>query len=135
MNRPGAPCGLHAKSVPRTRGDEPTLAAIDAAQDAVIDMAVVATEAARRLGKPTRDPIAAIFDDRIKRQARRLLLQAAKHLSEFDALFGRQMLGLMSGYDMAGADDEALAEICDGIAEAAREEAEECRERMSDPAA
>ena len=111
-----------------------TLAAIDAAQDAVIDMAVAATEAACRLGKPTRDPIRAIFDDSNTRQARRLLLQAAMHLCSADALFPRRMLGAMASYDLAGANDDALVEILDGIAEAALEEARECRERMGDAA-
>ena len=104
-----------------------------AAEDAVIDMAATAMRNARSLGKPTRDPIAAIYDDRIKRQARRLLLQATMHLYPLGALFERQILGGMSSYDMAGADDEALAEILDGIAEAARDEARECRERLKEP--
>ena len=111
-----------------------TIAAIDAAEDAVVDMAVAATTAARRLGKPTLHPIRAIFDDRINRQARRLLLQAAMHLYGLNALFPRQILGAMSSYDLAGANDEALAEICDGLEDAAREEARECRERMGDAA-
>ena len=109
-----------------------TIARITLAEDAVIHLASTAMFKARSYGKRTRDPIAAIFDDRIKRQARRLLVQAAMHLHGFDALFARKILGLMSGYDMAGADDGALVEILDGIANAAREEAEECRERMGD---
>ena len=110
-----------------------TIAAIDAAEDAVIHLASTAMFKARSYGKRTRDPIAAIFDDRIKRQARRLLLQAAMFLYGSDALFERLMLGAMSSYDMAGADDEVLVEILDGIAEAARDESRECRDRMSDP--
>ena len=91
---------------------------------------------ARRLGKPSLNPVAAIYDNRIKRQARRLLLQATMHLYSLDALFERQILGGMSSYDMAGANtDEALAEILDGIAEAARDEARECRERLKEPVA
>ena len=109
------------------------IAEADACEDAVIDMAATAMRYARQIGLPTPYSIAAIYDDRIRRQARRLLLQAAVHLYSADALFPRLMLGGMSSYDMAGADDEVLAEILDGIAEAALEEARECRERMSDP--
>ena len=106
--------------------------AAEAAEDAVIHLASTAMRHARDHGKPTLDPIASIFDTRIRRQARRLLLQAAMHLYGLDALFPRQILGAMSSYDLAGANDEALVEILDGIADAAREEARECRERMSD---
>ena len=105
-----------------------------ATQEAAIDLATAAIAAALQTGKPTRDPVMAIFDNRVTRQARRLLLQAAMFLCGSHALFARKILGLMSGYDMAGADDDALVEILDGIAEAAREEAEECRERMGDAA-
>ena len=111
-----------------------TIAAIDAAEDAVIHLASTAMFKARNLGRLTRDPIGSLYDDRIRRQARRLLVQAAMHLHGFDALFARKILGLMSSLDMAGADDDALVEILDGIADAAREEAEECRERMGDAA-
>ena len=104
--------------------------AADACEDAVIYLASTAMFKSRRLGQPTRDPIAAIYDDRIKRQARRLLLKAAMHLYGLNALFERQMLGAMSSYDLAGADDDALVEILDGLEDAAREEARECRERM-----
>ena len=103
------------------------------ATDAMTDLALAAATAARDIGQPTRDPIASIFDNRIHRQARRLLLQAAMFLYGSDALFERLMLGAMSSYDMAGADDEVLVEILDGIAEAARDESRECRDRMSDP--
>ena len=101
-----------------------------AAEDAVIDMAAAAMRHARHTGMLTRDPIGALFDDRIRRQARRLLISAVLHLYPLDALFPRLMLGGMSRYDMAGADDEALVEILDGLEDAAREEARECRERM-----
>ena len=104
-----------------------------AAEDAVIDMAKDAMRHARSHGRLTRDPIGSLYDDRIKRQARRLLISAVLHLYSFNALFERQILGAMSSYDMAGADDEALVEILDGLEDAAREEARECRERMSDP--
>ena len=107
-----------------------TIARITLAEDAVIHLASTAMFKARSYGKRTRDPIAAIFDDRIKRQARRLLVQAAMHLNGSDALFARKMLALMSGYDLAGANDEALAEICAGISDAAREAPAKRRERM-----
>ena len=106
-----------------------------AAEDAVIDMAASAMRHARQIGRPTYDPIASIYDDHTKRQARRLLISAVLHLHDFDALFERLILGALSCYDMAGADDEALIEILDGIADAVRAEARECRERMSEPVA
>ena len=105
------------------------------AEDAVIDMAATATRYARSLGKPSLGPVAAIYDDRIKRQARRLLISAVLHLYPLDALFERQILGGMSSYDMAGADDEALADMCETIEDAARDEARECRERLKEPVA
>ena len=111
------------------------IAATTACEDAVIDMAATAMRYARQIGLPTPYSIAAIYDDRIRRQARRLLISAVLHLYPLDALFERQILGCMSCYDMAGADDEALAEILDGIAEAARDEARECRDRMKEPVA
>lgn len=111
------------------------IAEAGACEDAVIDMAATAMRYARNLGQPTRDPIAAIYDDRIKRQARGLLLQAVLHLYGLDALLQRRILGGLSSYDLAGANDEALAEICDGLEDAAREEARECRERMNEPVA
>ena len=103
------------------------------AEDAVIDMAATAMRNARSLGKPSLGPVAPIYDDRVKRQARRLLISAVLHLYALDALFERLILGSMSCYDMAGADDEALAEILDSMAEAARDEASECRERLKEP--
>ena len=103
------------------------------AEDAVIDMAATAMSNARSLGKPSLGPIAAIYDDRIKRQARRLLISAVLHLYPLDALFERLILGSMSSYDMAGADDEVLAEILDVMSDECRDEARECRERLKEP--
>ena len=109
------------------------IAEADACEDAVIALVSSAMSKARRLGKPSLGPIAAIYDDRIKRQARRLLLQATMHLYPLDALFERLILGGMSCYDMAGADDEALADMCETIEDAARDEARECRDRLKEP--
>ena len=108
-------------------------AAEDALEGAVIDLSVIAMCTARRLGEPSRGPVSAINDPRVKIQARRLLLAAAMHLHGVNALFERQILGGMSRHDLAGAYDyEAMAEICDGIEDAAREEARDNRERMGD---
>ena len=109
------------------------IAATTACEDAVIDMAATAMRYARQIGLPTPYSIAAIYDDRMKRQARRLLISAVLHLYPLDALFERQILGGMSSYDMAGADDEALAEILDVMSDECRDEARECRERLKEP--
>lgn len=102
----------------------------DAREDAVIDLAVMAMCTARRLGMPSRGFVSA-NDPRFRIQARRLLLAANMHLQPVNALFDRAILGSMSSYDIAGAYDfEAMAEICDGIEDAAREEARDNRERM-----
>ncbi len=110
--------------------------AADAAVDDVIDMAALAMSAARRIGAPTRDPIAAIYDQRVKRQARRLLLAAAMHLYGLNAVKAynvRQILGSLSSIDLAGADDfETMAECWQRIEDTAREMARECREYMGD---
>ena len=100
-----------------------------AAEDAVIDMAVLAMKTARLIGAPTRDPIAAIHDQRVKRQARRLLLASAMHLYGLNALDVRQILGSLSSIDLAGADDhEAMAESWERIEDTARDMARECHE-------
>ena len=110
------------------------IAASTACEDAVIDMAATAMRNARSLGLPTLGPaVAAIYDDRIKRQARRLLISAVLHLYPLDALFERLILGGMACYDRAGADDASLADMCETIEDAARDEARECRERLKEP--
>ncbi len=110
-----------------------TIAKIDAAEDAVINIAAVAMSAARRIGSPTRDPIAAIYDQRVKRQARRLLLSTAMHLYGLNAVNVRQILGSLSSIDLAGADDfETMEEFWSLIEDTAREMARECREYMGD---
>ncbi len=107
----------------------------DAAVDAMIDMAALAMSAARRIGAPTRDPIAAIYDLRVKRQARRLLLSAAMHLYGLNAVNVRRILGSLSSIDLAGADDhEAMLEIWQRIEDTARDMARECREYAGDAA-
>ncbi len=106
-----------------------TIAKIDAAEDAVIDIAALAMAMARRIGTPTRDPIASIYDQRVKRQARRLLLSAVMHLYGVNALNVRQILGSLSSIDLAGADDfAAMAECWTRIEDTARDQARECRE-------
>lgn len=102
-------------------------------EDAVIDTAAFAMHKARRLGFARGDPISAIYDGRAKRQARRLLLAAAMHLYGVNALEERKILGNISRIDLAGAyDHETMAELCDGIEDAAREIARDNRERMGD---
>ena len=104
----------------------------DAREDAVISTAAAAMAMARSLGQPSRDPVASIFDNRMKIQARRLLLSAAMHLHGVNALFERKMLGGLSSYDLAGAyDHEAMAEICELMEDTAREEARDNCERMA----
>ncbi len=106
-----------------------------AAEDAVIDIAALAMAMARRIGTPTRDPIASIYDQRVKRQARRLLLSAAMHLYGVNALNVRTILGSLSSIDLAGADDHAaMAECWQRIEDTAREMARECREYAGDAA-
>ncbi len=101
----------------------------DAAEDAVIDIAARAMKTARRIGAPTRDPIAAIYDQRVRRQARRLLLSAALHLHGVNTSAARSILGTLSSIDLAGADDhEAMAECWERIEDTARDMARECRE-------
>ena len=111
------------------------IAEADACEDAVIDMAATAMRYARSLGKPSLGPVAPIYDDRMKRQARGLLMRAVRHLYTLDALFERQIIGALFCYDLAGADDDALVEILDGLEDAARDEARECRERLKEPVA
>ena len=107
------------------------VAKVAAAEDAVIDMAAMAMSLARQHGIRTREPIAAIFDNRNKRQARRLLLAAAMHLYGLNALAERKILGSLSSIDLAGADDfEAMAEFWEIIEDAARDECRDNRERI-----
>ncbi len=102
------------------------------AEDAVIDMAALAMATARRFGTPTRDLIASIYDQRVRRQARRLLLEAAMHLYGVHALNVRQILGSLSSIDLAHADNhEAMAECWTRIEDTARDMARECREYAS----
>ena len=111
------------------------IAEADACEDAVIDMATMAMFKARGLGKQTRDPVAAIYDDRIKRQARRLLISAVLHLHGLNALAERKILGSLSSIDLAGAYDfEAMAECWEIIEDTAREECRDCREQIGDTA-
>ena len=106
-----------------------TIAKIEDGEDAVIDMAAMAMKTARRLGTQTLDPVAAIYDQRVRRQARRLLLSAAMHLYGVHALNVRQILGSLSSIDLAHADDhEAMAECWERVEDTAREMARECRE-------
>ena len=105
--------------------------AANAREDEVIYIATMAMSSARRLGQrdlSEQGRLNAIYNDATKVQARRLLIAAAIHLHPLDALFERQMLGNISSYDLAHADaHEAMAEICERMENAAREEAEECR--------
>ncbi len=110
-----------------------TIAKIAAAEDAVIDVAALAMQIARRIGIPTYEPIAAIYDQRVKRQARRLLLAGAMHLHGVHAFNMRTILGSISSIDLAGADNhEAMAESWERIEDTAREMARECREYAGD---
>jgi len=103
-----------------------------AAEDAVIALAAAAMKSARRHGTPTRDPITAIFDNRVKRQARRLLVEALLHLYGLSALAERQILGSLSSLDLAHADDHgAIAECWQRIEDAAREESRDAREYVA----
>ncbi len=115
---------------------EATIAKIptdDAAEDAVIDMAALAMKTAQRIGTQTRDPIAAIYDQRIKRQARRLLLQSAMHLYGVRNFTMRQILGSLSSIDLASADDhETQAECWERIEDTARDMARQCHEYAGD---
>ena len=113
-----------------------TVAAIESVEDAVIDMAALAMKTARRIGTPTRDPIAAIYDQRVKRQARRFLLAAAMHLHGGKAFAACNILGVLSCIDLARADDhEGMAECWEGIEDIARDMARECREYAGGDAA
>ncbi len=106
-----------------------------AREDAVIDIAFAAMALARRLGTTSRDPLASIFNDRIKIQARRLLIEATLHLYGVNALAERKILGSLSSIDLAGAyDHEAMAEFWQIVEDTAREEARDNRERMGDAA-
>ena len=101
----------------------------DAAEDAMIDIAYLAMKKARRIGTQTRDPVASIYDQRVRRQARRLLLAAASHLYGVPALNMRLILGSLSSIDLANADDhKEMAECWERIEDTAREMARECRE-------
>ncbi len=105
-----------------------------AAEDAVIDIAAMAMKMARLRGKPSLGiPLVAMFDDRVKRQARRLLLAAAMHLYGVNALNVRTILGSLSSIDLASADNhEAMAECWQRIADVALEQERECREYAGD---
>ena len=115
---------------------EATVAAIERAEDAVITLAKMATRMTRQHGQLTREPIAAIYDQRVKRQARRLLLQAAMHLHGVNALNVRTIIGSLSSIDLARADDhEGMAESWERIEDTARDQARECREYAGGDAA
>ncbi len=117
--------------MPRTLTD-------NAREDAVIHLASTAMFKAREHGRrdlSAQGILNEIFNQRTKRQARRLLLEAAMHLYGLDALAERQILGSLSSIDLADAyDHETMAEAWDRIEKAAMEENGDCHERMGDAA-
>ncbi len=105
----------------------------DAAEDAVIGIAKLAMKMARHIGTPTRDPVAAIYDQRVNRQARRLLLSAAMRIYGVRNFTVRRIIGSLSSIDLASADDhETQAECWERIEDTARDMARQCREYVGD---
>lgn len=90
-----------------------------------------AIDLATRYGQPTSDPVAAIFDNRVKRQALSLLYQAARWIIADQHSLHDETLALMDLHNKAHCDDhERLADIAEAIVEHWERETEDERERV-----
>ena len=86
---------------------------------------------ARRFGQATRDPVTAIYDRSVQRQARSLLFDALALSFGVNNLDMRKILHSLRNHDRAGAYDfKGMIDMLEIVEDTARDLARDCRERM-----